>query len=529
MGYLNDLGIKSSEPEIAHHFANPNETIYFDDSLKPNIYQNFVKFYSTRRKKLNEREMIREVFGGYDLHNTGMVGSSKIETIINEMYGVGQDPEVIKRRQELIKRFTNISSEESSLIERLLVCHSNLNDALYRASDRDERYSHFPEMIHPFMEIAYSLFELDRRYEGDSLMNSFSQRIKGFFEENPAVKQAYLFDWRSGRGLVDRAKVSLSKLSLKGTSAFNLGLFSDNSMNYTAFKGLGNNIQRFEGESDSFIHTLATFYYMARAFNNAKAKGQPTCFPNINDRGVFELTNAMPIATKLDGNCPVNIDFRYNRQENKFLLSGPHSGGKTELLKNLGVYHALALSGFFVPADSANVPLTKRIITSFKKNNQANKGSLESEINETSRTISSLGQGDLVLWDEFVDTAKPELAAYLEVPLLEGFSASPATVGLVSHRASSLERDLGFRFMYPELREVEVPKTDAAAYINSEILTVDPEVLKQGKNVKVLIPTHRFIEGRPDPKLTRDHAFQMWALMKGELGANSYGYWPGDF
>jgi len=43
----------------------------------------------------------------------------------------------------------------------------------------------------------------------------------------------------------------------------------------------------------------------------------------------------------------------------------------------------------------------------------------------------------------------------------------------------------------------------------------DLSMLQNGeKLVKILIPTHRFIEGRPISQLTRDHAFQMWDDVK---------------
>ena len=225
--------------------------------------------------------------------------------------------------------------------------------------------------------------------------------------------------------------------------------------------------------------------------------------------GLFVLeSNSKDIKQIVEGNFPINVEFNYARGNNKVILSGPHSGGKTELLKNIGVYHALALSGFFVPAEYANVPMTRRIITSFKKSTEKNKGSLESEINETSEVIRGLQQGDLVLWDEFLDTTKPELAAYLEEPLLEGFASTPATIVLLSHRATSLRQEFGFRFMYPELEEIEVPEEEAAYYIRSENTKVDKSGFKEGeKKIKLLIPTRKFIEGKPTPELTRDHAF----------------------
>ncbi|MEA3514038.1 MAG: hypothetical protein U9R34_01020 [Nanoarchaeota archaeon] len=521
MTYLSNLGIEASEKQISDIFiSGTNSARPFNSDLDCSIYQNFVREYSIKRRN----HSMRDIFGIYYSPEGGLIGSNKMEELLTHMYKPIQDQDIITRRQDLVKHFANATKEESNLMLNLLSQHSSLDNIVNYEKKRDDKKSrHFPKMVHPFMELADSLSQLSEMYKNDSLMKDFSRRIDGLFEEHPVLKDAYLFDWKSGRVLMNpKCEVSLAKLSLKGTSSINIGLFDDG-INYSVFGNYIPDIERFAHECAPFIYTLGSFFYLAKAFDIAGKNDQPVCMPKINNEGIFELREALPIVTRIEGNSPINVEFSYARGNNKVILSGPHSGGKTELLKNIGVYHALALSGFFVPAEYANVPMTRRIITSFKKSAEKNKGSLESEINETSKVIRELQQGDLALWDEFLDTTKPELAAYLEEPLLEGFASTPATIILVSHRATSLRQDFGFRFMYPELKEIEVPEENSAYYIRSEKTEVDSSGFKEGENkIKLLIPTRRFIEGKPTPELTRNHAFQMWDNVKKRL---KRGYW----
>ena len=246
-------------------------------------------------------------------------------------------------------------------------------------------------------------------------------------------------------------------------------------------------------------------------FRNRKLLGLPVCIPEINSEGRFEVEEAHPVASWLRflSSDPVAFDFHYTRDDRHVILSGAHSGGKTELLKNVGLYHLIGLAGFPLPARRAVIPVTDKIQTSFSKAAEKGKGSLESEIWETVRTARDLGPNDLWLLDEFLDTTKPELAGHLETPLLQIIRRTPGAVLLVSHRAASMEDDLGFRFMHPELEEKELAVYESV-YVDDELYGGGHYSTPTDRKERRLVPTHRFVEGRPDGRLTQRHAMEMW-------------------
>lgn len=504
--YLIKLGIKETEETLAHilhpdsDFNPKSKYIDFDFST----YSHFIELYSIRREKYIDSKIFQEY------HDYFLPRYRQLDKLMRFMVDIDLDDEVIDRRQKLIQYFHNSKDKKNML--NLLDKYGSLESTI--SSAYDEKYSKlFPKLIHPFAETVSNLTNLCEVYKDDLLMKDYGERIELLFEQNPLTKDIDIFDYKRGKILIDSSETKLVNMSLKDCSGFDFGL-SHNSLNLNLVSKEAEEIVNFIEDARPLIYTLGVFYAMGEAFKLAEKNGTPVSLPEINTEGIFEIENAMPIATKLNGK-PVNINFSYERDNNQFILSGPHSGGKTELLRNVGIYHILGLSGFVIPANKGKIPRIDKIRTSFKKYGQKNKGSLESEMNETSEIANLTNPNDLLLLDEFLDTTKPELAAYLEEPLLKKLASTKAATLIVSHRATNLKQDLGFRFMYPELRELEVPYTDRFLHIATKGYRLEEEDLKKSeKNVKILLPTHRFIEGKPDPELTKRHAFQMWEFVK---------------
>ena len=52
-----------------------------------------------------------------------------------------------------------------------------------------------------------------------------------------------------------------------------------------------------------------------------------------------------------------------NKNTNIIIISGPNTGGKTVVLKSLGLYVLMAQSGLFIPAKYAELPIFKNVLT----------------------------------------------------------------------------------------------------------------------------------------------------------------------
>lgn len=385
-----------------------------------------------------------------------------------------------------------------------------------------------------FYILATSLIRLEKSFAGTSLTQGFSERIRGIFEENPVGLEGHLY-MNGGSVLLESATGSFSlidKPDLIEKNGVALGHYRRkesegcNKRNfYPSDKQDYARIKQFAMDSAVLTNLLGAFLYQAVVYHKARQQGIHACIPQINNQRVFEVVDALPIATRLSDNDfkyvprlekAVNFDFRYDRTDNKVIIGGAHSGGKTELLKNIAAHLITGLSGFVSLAKYANIPLTKRIITHFDKAKEGGKGSLENEVNELLRIESSLGQDDVLLIDEFLDTAKPEVARYLAEPivngeegLLPGFANNPATIIIVDHRINSIPETSKFRLIHPTLKEIQ-----SHELVINEGYGWGSYLEKAGKSMRILVPTHKFAKGKPDPKLTSKHAKQMWEEIK---------------
>lgn len=88
--------------------------------------------------------------------------------------------------------------------------------------------------------------------------------------------------------------------------------------------------------------------------------------------------------------------------EKVLAITGPNAGGKSTYLKELALTSMLAQAGFFVPADSANLPVYTKFLTHFgKKDNLSEDLSLfHAEIQSLSENLNNLEDKSLFVCDE---------------------------------------------------------------------------------------------------------------------------------
>lgn len=229
---------------------------------------------------------------------------------------------------------------------------------------------------------------------------------------------------------------------------------------------------------NSIYSPLGALYFEAAYYANRIKQGKRIVMPEINTEGVFSITGGEPVLLTTN---PVGASLAYDAKTAKIILNGLHSGGKTYLLNNIPLWHLKALSGFWLNADQANVPVIKRVLHSFStKKVSYGGGSLFSEMQERARSMVQLKTGDMYLMDEFLQHASPDAAEDLEPVILEEFWRTGATIVVVTHRGESLSED-NWNFYSPTFE-------------------------KKGERI---IPTYEFVKGRPSQKILKMHAKQM--------------------
>lgn len=118
----------------------------------------------------------------------------------------------------------------------------------------------------------------------------------------------------------------------------------------------------------------------------------------------------------------VSFDLEFDRGERTLLISGPNAGGKTVLLKAVGLAAALVQSGIVPPAGTGSVfPLFTRILADIGDHQSiaANLSTFSAHVATLREVLEVAGEGSLVLLDEMGSGTDPAEGAALAWAVLE--------------------------------------------------------------------------------------------------------------
>ena len=106
--------------------------------------------------------------------------------------------------------------------------------------------------------------------------------------------------------------------------------------------------------------------------------------PDMNESGKLKLDKAEnPLFTLAEKKAiPLNIELN---EEKILLLSGPNAGGKTVVLKSLGLYALMAQCGLFIPAYKAQFPIYTKFMADI-----GDRQSIEDDLSTFSAHIQNL-------------------------------------------------------------------------------------------------------------------------------------------
>lgn len=416
--------------------------------------------------------------------------------------------EHIQKRQEVYKFFAsetrNKESQVISCLDSILNAHHGIweNCGGYTSFTAQE---YFSILVHKLGSLAECL--------DNGLTGVFARDIKQLLRHHKFTLAAPFLDEQKGRVLVVRGKDYASwetRLVRVENDDYHvdLGVWEWKKRPYPDSSKHIKQINEFCESSGPLVYTLGMFYWHALIAREREKIGLSVCLPAINKERRFVIENAYPLGIEgidAQNRCPVPIDFWYTPKENKVIIGGAHSGGKTILLETIDLYHQYGIAGLPLPCSKAEIPFDARLRRSYEKQTHKDKGGLESEIADIANTGRTLQNRDVYLYDEFLDTTRPEIGNRLQVPMLQMLGNTTATIIVVCHRIKDVPDSLGYRFVHPELIEIErerrvlVKEKEHGSYWENT-----------GDREKRLIPTHKFLDGKPDPLLTARHAKEMW-------------------
>lgn len=161
--------------------------------------------------------------------------------------------------------------------------------------------------------------------------------------------------------------------------------------------------------------------------------------PHINGEGRLRLEDARhPLLEenlRAQGLEIVPISLELDAERRVMVISGPNAGGKTVVLKTVGLLVLMAQSGLHVPARDADLPVFRQVHPDIGDHQSiaANLSTFTAHIENIRRISSELSTPALVLLDEVGTGTDPEEGAALGVAIVDYFRSRGAYLIVTTH------------------------------------------------------------------------------------------------
>ena len=175
----------------------------------------------------------------------------------------------------------------------------------------------------------------------------------------------------------------------------------------------------------------------------------------------------------IDKDVVVKNDISLDNKGNSLIITGPNTGGKTVILKTVGLCVFLSHLGFYIPAlEESTVGFFEDVFVDVgdEQSIENNLSTFSSHMTNIINILNRTNNKSLILLDELCSGTDPSEGAVLSIALLEKFKDLNATMLCTTH--------------YPEIKNY----CFESEYYKNSSMEFDFEKLK---------PTYRFIIGLP--------------------------------
>lgn len=175
----------------------------------------------------------------------------------------------------------------------------------------------------------------------------------------------------------------------------------------------------------------------------------------------------------IDKDVVVKNDVILDNKGNSLIITGPNTGGKTVILKTVGLCVYLSHLGFYIPAlEESTVGFFEDVFVDVgdEQSIENNLSTFSSHMTNIINILNKTNNKSLILLDELCSGTDPSEGAVLSIALLEKFKKMNATILCTTH--------------YPEIKNY----CFESEYYKNSSMEFDFEKLK---------PTYRFIIGLP--------------------------------
>lgn len=140
--------------------------------------------------------------------------------------------------------------------------------------------------------------------------------------------------------------------------------------------------------------------------------------PELNEHGYIKIVNGKYPLIK----NPVPLNFEIGDDYRTLIITGPNAGGKTVVLKTVGILTLAVQSGFHIPAkEGTEISVFNKIFVDIGDNQSIENAlsTFSSHVKNLARIIKESSKSTLLLFDEIGSGTEPNEGAALAIAILE--------------------------------------------------------------------------------------------------------------
>jgi MutS domain V len=182
---------------------------------------------------------------------------------------------------------------------------------------------------------------------------------------------------------------------------------------------------------------LAFYVGCVNLHGRLAGKGEPTCFPTplgpdaagLDAAGLYDPCLSLHMGDRVVGN-DVAADGRA-----LVLVTGANQGGKSTLLRSVGVAQLMLQSGMFVAARAFRAGVRDGVFTHYKREEDAamERGKLDEELGRMSAIADEIGPGALLLCNESFASTNEREGSEIARQVIRALRAKGIEVWFVTH------------------------------------------------------------------------------------------------